>query len=144
MTGVTAVTAAAMFFALSMLAIEPAAAQDAAKGETVFNKCKVCHRVGDGARNNVDPVLNNVFGRQAGTVEGFAYSPLNKAAGESGLKWDEELVFAYLQDPNVFLKKFLTDKGKAEQATGQTKMVFKLASEQERRDVVAYLKQFTK
>jgi cytochrome c len=123
---------------------DSAIAQDAAKGETVFNKCKVCHRIGDGARNNVGPVLNSVIGRQAGTVEAFAYSPLNKAAGEAGLKWDENLIFAYLEDPNVFLKKFLTEKGKADQATGQTKMVFKLANEQERKDVIAYLKQFTK
>lgn len=121
-----------------------ASAQDAAKGETVFNKCKVCHRIGDGARNNVGPVLNGVMGRQAGTMEGFSYSPLNKAAGENGLKWDENLIFAYLEDPNVFLKKFLTEKGKADLATGQTKMVFKLASEQERKDVIAYLKQFSK
>ena len=123
---------------------DPAVAQDAAKGETVFNKCKVCHRIGEGARNNVGPMLNGVIGRQAGTVESFSYSPLNKAAGENGLKWDENLIFAYLEDPNVFLKKFLTDKGKADQATGQTKMVFKLANEQERKDVIAYLKQFSK
>jgi cytochrome c len=123
---------------------DSASAQDAAKGETVFNKCKVCHRIGEGARNNVGPVLNGVMGRQAGTMEAFAYSPLNKAAGESGLKWDENLIFAYLEDPNVFLKKFLTEKGKADQATGQTKMVFKLANEQERKDVIAYLKQFSK
>lgn len=135
-------------FAASLMATasltDTAIAQDAAKGETVFNKCKVCHRIGDGARNNVGPVLNGVIGRQAGTVEGFSYSPLNKAAGESGLKWDENLIFAYLEDPNVFLKKFLTEKGKADQATGQTKMVFKLANEQERKDVIAYLKQFSK
>lgn len=123
---------------------DPAMAQDAAKGETVFNKCKVCHRIGEGARNNVGPVLNGVIGRQAGTVESFSYSPLNRVAGENGLKWDENLIFAYLEDPNVFLKKFLTEKGKPELATGQTKMVFKLANEQERKDVIAYLKQFSK
>lgn len=135
-------------FAAALVALTAAtttvSAQDAAKGETVFNKCKVCHRVGEGARNNVGPVLNGVVGRQAGTMEGFSYSAINKAAGDNGLKWDENLIFAYLEDPNVFLKKFLTDKGKADLATGQTKMVFKLASEQERKDVVAYLKQFSK
>lgn len=135
-------------FAAALVALvattNTAQAQDAAKGETVFNKCKVCHRIGDGARNNVGPVLNGVIGREAGTVEGFSYSPLNKAAGANGLKWDENLILAYLEDPNAFLKKFLTDKGKADLATGQTKMVFKLPNEQERKDVIAYLKQFSK
>lgn len=119
------------------------AAGDAAKGEQVFKKCMACHRVGDGARNMVGPVLNGVIGRQAGTSDGFSYSALNKAAGENGLTWTEEQIFAYLVDPNVFLRKYLTDKGKADLAKGSTKMTFKLANETERQDVVAYLKTFS-
>jgi cytochrome c len=120
-----------------------ATAQDAAAGETVFKKCMTCHRIGDGAKNAVGPVQNGIIGRQAGTVEGFAYSPLNKAAGESGLVWNEETIFAYLPDPNAFLKNFLTEKGKPELAKGSTKMAFKLPSEKERKDVIAYLKKFS-
>jgi len=120
-----------------------AADGDPAKGEAVFKKCQTCHRVGDGAKNGVGPVLNGVFGRQAGTGEAFAYSALNKAAGENGLVWDEERIFAYLPDPNAFLKKFLTEKGKADLAKGSTKMIFKLANETERRDVIAYLRTFS-
>jgi cytochrome c len=119
-----------------------AAAQDADAGEKVFKKCMTCHRIGDGAKNAVGPQQNGIVGRQAGTVPGFAYSPLNKAAGENGLVWTDETIFAYLPDPNAFLKKFLTDKGKPELATGSTKMAFKLPSEQERKDVIAYLKKF--
>jgi cytochrome c len=124
----------------------PDAAQtagDPTKGAEVFKKCMVCHRVGDGAKNMVGPVLNGVIGRQAGTGEGFSYSPLNKHAGENGLTWDEERIFAYLPDPNAFLKKILTDAGKADLATGSTKMTFRLPSETERRDVIAYLKTFS-
>jgi cytochrome c len=120
-----------------------AAAQDAAKGEVAFKQCMVCHRVGEGAKNLIGPVLNGVIGRQAGTLPGFKYSPLNQAAGEAGLVWSEELIYEYLPDPNAFLKKFLTDKGKADQATGSTLMTFKLANEQQRKDVIAYLKQFS-
>jgi cytochrome c len=120
-----------------------ASAQDAAAGETVFKKCMTCHRIGDGAKNAVGPVQNGIIGRQAGTVEGFAYSPLNKAAGENGLVWNEETIFAYLPDPNAFLKNFLTEKGKPELAKGSTKMAFKLPSEKERKDVIAYLKKFS-
>lgn len=100
--------------------------------------------VGEGARTLVGPAQNNLFGRKAGSTEGYSYSPLNKAAGEAGLVWTEQTIFEYLADPNAFLKKFLTDKGKADQATGSTKMAFKLADEQDRRDVIAYLKTFSK
>ncbi len=119
------------------------AAGDAAEGEAVFKKCSACHRVGEGAKNLVGPVLNGVIGRPAGTAEGFAYSTLNKSTGENGLVWTEELIFTYLEEPNTFLKKFLTDKGKADLATGATKMVFKLPDETDRNNVIAYLKTFS-
>ena len=57
--------------------------------------------------------------------------------------WTEENLVSYLEDPNVFLKKFLNDNGKADKATGSTKMIFKVPSEQDRKDVVAYLKKFS-
>lgn len=118
-------------------------AQDAAAGETVFKKCMTCHRIGEGAKNAVGPVQNGIIGRRAGTVEGFAYSALNKAAGENGLIWNEDTIFAYLPDPNSFLINFLKEKGKPELAKGSTKMAFKLTSEKERKDVIAYLKKFS-
>ena len=118
-------------------------AQDAAAGEIVFKKCMTCHRIGEGAKNAVGPEQNGLIGRQAGTVPGFAYSPLNKAAGEAGLIWNEDTIFAYLADPNTFLINFLKEKGKPELAKGSTKMAFKLPSEKERKDVIAYLKKFS-
>ncbi len=122
---------------------EAGLAQDAAKGEQAFKQCMTCHRIGPDAKNAVGPALTGVIGRQSGTAPGFAYSPLNKAAGEAGLVWTDDLVFEYLADPNAFLKKYLTDKGKADQATGSTKMAFKLANEQQRKDVIAYLNSFS-
>ena len=44
-------------------------AQDAAAGEKVFMKCKVCH-VADKDQNKVGPSLNGVIGRTAGTHAG--------------------------------------------------------------------------
>lgn len=120
-----------------------ALAQDAAKGEQVFKQCMTCHRIGPDAKNAVGPVLTGVIGRQSGTAPGFAYSALNKAAGENGLVWSDELIMQYLPDPNAFLKKFLTDKGKADLATGSTKMAFKLTDEQQRKDVIAYINKFS-
>ena len=120
-----------------------ASAQDAAKGEQVFKQCMTCHRIGPDAKNLVGPVLTGVIGRQSGTAPGFAYSTLNKVAGENGLVWTDDLIMQYLPDPNAFLKKFLTNKGKADLATGSTKMAFKLADEQQRKDVIAYINQFS-
>jgi len=117
---------------------------DPTKGEAVFKQCMACHRIGPDAKNLIGPVLTNVIGRQAGTAEGYNYSPLNKSAGENGLVWNEDLINQYLPDPNAFLKKFLTDKGKADLATGSTKMTYKLPNEQARADVIAYVKTFSK
>jgi cytochrome c len=116
---------------------------DAAKGEQIFKQCMTCHRIGPDAKNMVGPVLTGVIGRQSGTAPGFSYSDLNKHAGENGLVWSEDLIFQYLPDPNAFLKKFLTDKGKPDLATGTTKMTFRLANEQQRKDVIAYIKTFS-
>jgi cytochrome c len=136
----TVARAALLALATALASATPSSAQDAANGETVFKKCRACHQVGETAKNGVGPIQNGVVGRKAGTVEGYAYSDINKAAGEAGLVWTEENIFAYLVDPNAFLKKFLTDKGQAAKADGNTKMAFKLADEADRKDVIAYLK----
>jgi cytochrome c len=133
-----AFVSAALVASVVLLPVRYAAAQDVTKGEQIFNQCKLCHRIGDGAKNLIGPVLNNVIGRPAGTYEGFNYSPLMKAAGQNGLVWSEDLIVQYIADPNAFLKKFLTDKGKADLATTNTLMTFKLIDEQQRKDVVAY------
>lgn len=134
--------AASLFLAASAIPATAQTAGDATKGEQVFKKCMACHKVGPGAKNGVGPQQNGVVGRHAGTVEGYNYSALNKAAGAAGLVWTEENLVAYLADPNAFLKKYLTDNGHADQAKGSTKMAYKLPNETERQDVVAYLKTF--
>jgi cytochrome c len=136
-------TVLALVAAAAALPAGEASAQDATKGEQVFKQCMTCHRIGPDAKNLVGPVLTGVIGRQSGTAPGFAYSTLNKAAGENGLVWSDDLIMQYLPDPNAFLKKFLTDKGKADLATGSTKMAFKLADEQQRKDVIAYINKFS-
>ena len=111
----------------------PALAVDASveNGEEVFKKCRACHDVGPDARNKVGPLLNNLFGRKAGTIEGFAYSDANKTSGTGGLVWTEEVLFKYLENPLVFMK--------------GTKMAFAgLKDPQDRKDVIAYLKKFSK
>jgi len=136
-------TVLALAAAAGVVPASVASAQDATKGEQVFKQCMTCHRIGPDAKNLVGPALTGVIGRQSGTAPGFAYSPLNKAAGENGLVWTDDLIMQYLPDPNAFLKKFLTEKGKPDLATGSTKMAFKLADEQQRKDVIAYINKFS-
>jgi cytochrome c2 len=108
---------------------------DATKGEKVFKKCKACHQIGEGAENKVGPLLTGVVGRTIGTVPDFKYSEGYVALGEQGTAWDEEKLMAYLLDPKDFLK------GAGVKA--KSKMTFKLKKEDERADVIAYLKTFS-
>jgi cytochrome c len=112
--------------ALVLLGQGSALAQDAAAGERVFAQCRACHQVGETAKNAVGPVLNGLFGRKAGTVEGYNYSPANK---NSGLTWDEATFRDYIKDPRAKIP--------------GTKMIYAgLKDEQRVNDLVAYLKQF--
>ncbi|MER8734041.1 cytochrome c family protein [Mesorhizobium sp. M1227] len=105
-------------------------AQDAAAGEKVFAKCKVCH-VADKDQNKVGPSLNGVIGRTAGTHPGFSYSKAMTEAGKSGVKWDEATLTTYLRDPRAMVK--------------GTKMAFVgLKKDEDIANVIAYLKQFSK
>ena len=114
----------------------PALAQDAAAGEELFRKCTACHQIGEGAENKVGPVLTNVVGRAAGSLEGYRYGKSMLAAGEAGLVWTEDNIFSYLADPKIFLREFLDDP------RAKAKMTFRLKDEQDRRDVIAYLSSF--
>jgi cytochrome c len=104
----------------------PASAQDAAAGNNVFSKCRSCHQVGPTARNGVGPMLNGLFGRKAGSIEGFNYSRANK---ESGVVWDDKTFADYIRDPRKFMP--------------GNKMVFPgLPNEKDALDVAAFLKQY--
>lgn len=129
-------TLAAAFVALSG-ATSPSLAQDVTAGEKVFKKCKACHQVGDDAKNRIGPHLNGIIARPAGSVEGFKYGTGMKNANQAGLVWTDELIVAYITDPKAFLREYLDDPN------AKAKMTFKLKKEQERIDVLAYLKTFS-
>eukprot|EP01037_Dinobryon_pediforme_P041606 gene41606-51468_t len=73
-------------------------AGDPAAGEKTFMKCKVCHQIGDNAKNMVGPALTGVVGRQAGSYPGYSYSEANK---NSGITWDEATLDVYLTNPKA-------------------------------------------
>ena len=104
-------------------------AQDAAAGEKVFTKCKVCH-IAEEDTNKIGPSLHGVIGRTAGTHPDFKYSEAMIAAGASGVKWDEPTLTTYLHDPKAMVK--------------GTKMAFPgLKKDEDIANVIAYLKQFS-
>ena len=104
-----------------------AMAGDPALGEKVFKKCKACHVV-DSDKNKTGPHLVNIMGRQAGSVEGF--TKYSKAIKESGIVWDEATLDGFLEKPKAYLK--------------GTRMAFAgLKKEEDRANVIAYLKQFS-
>ena len=76
-----------------------ALAQDAEAGKTEFKKCMACHAAGEGATNRVGPVLNDVFGRTAGTYAGYKYSQAMVDKGAAGLVWDHDTLAQYLHKP---------------------------------------------
>jgi cytochrome c len=117
--------------ATAMLATTMVSAQDVENGADVFKRCRACHDVGDKAKNKVGPILNGIIGRKAGTIEGFKYSDANLKAGTDGWEWTEEKMMDYLLNPRATMP--------------GNKMAFAgLKDEQDRKDLIAYLKQFSK
>lgn len=107
-------------------AVSAAQAQDAAAGEKIFVQCRACHQVGENAKNAVGPILNGLFGRKSGTIEGYNYSAANK---NSGITWDETVFAEYIRDPKAKIP--------------GTKMIYAGLKDDKRiADITAYLKQF--
>lgn len=98
-------------------------------GEKVFKKCKACHAVGDGAKNKSGPQLNALLGRTMGSVDGFKYSNVFKAAYDEGRIWDEASLTEFLAKPKSYMK--------------GTKMSFSgLKKEGDQVAIIAYLNSF--
>jgi cytochrome c len=107
-----------------LLAASAHAAGDVAKGRVVFLQCAACHSV-EAGHNGIGPSLHGLFGRPAGTIADFRYSPAMK---RSGITWNEASLKAYLPDPQAKVP--------------GTKMLFLgIKDPQPLDDLIAYLKQ---
>jgi len=100
------------------------AAADASKGERVFNKCKACHMLEDGA-NGVGPHLYDVVGRDVGAVGGYSYSG---ALSEAADVWTAENLYAFLENPAGY-------------APGTSMGFAGLGKSEDRANVIAYMDQ---
>ena len=94
---------------------------DAVRGKLVFEKrCTGCHAI---ETSREGPALRSVYGRKAGSYEGFSYSDALKKAG---IVWDDASLDKWLTDPDAFV--------------AGNNMEFHVAKPQERKDVIAFLK----
>ncbi|WP_407156493.1 c-type cytochrome [Bradyrhizobium sp. STM 3557] len=80
--------------ALARATANPAYAQDAEHGKTIFKPCAACHATDHADR--VGPGLAGIIGRKAGTVPSFRYSDAMK---KSGIVWDAKILDEYLESP---------------------------------------------
>ena len=120
----------AMLTGLAGLSASPAIAEgDPANGQRVFAQCRACHSLTDG-QNRVGPHLAGLFGREAGAVEGYAYSAALK---NSGVVWDDESLDSHLAQPKDFIP------------GNKMGLVFPrgVQNAQDREDLIAYLRQAT-
>ncbi|TAM35488.1 MAG: cytochrome c family protein [Burkholderiaceae bacterium] len=113
----------AVLLALSAAAAVQAA-PDAVHGEQVYVRCLACHAL---AYDRVGPHHCGLFGRLAGSVPGFAYSPAMK---KSKIVWNEKTLDQFLKSPMKMVP------GTAMTYDG-------VPDPKDRADLIAYLKQAT-
>jgi cytochrome c len=100
---------------------------DAARGEKKFGDCAACHKLEVGA-HNVGPSLHGIFGRKAGEIADFRYSPALK---RSAIVWTPEMVDKFITDPQGMVP-------------GNRMPYAGMAGAADRADLIAYLQNATK
>lgn len=100
------------------------AAGDASHGEQLYQGCEDCHSFDS---NDIGPKHRGVFGRTAGSVAGYGYSPALK---NSGVVWNGDTLDKWLADPQKFVP--------------GSKMFYHLDNAKDRADVIEYLKERAK
>ncbi|NNE86637.1 MAG: c-type cytochrome [Silicimonas sp.] len=107
-----------------------AATGDVDAGEKLFSQCKSCHQIGEGAENRIGPQLNRLFGRVAGTQDGFRYSKRFVLAGTGGLEWHADTLDTFLENPKSLVS--------------GTRMSFPgMKDADDRQNLIAYLRTFS-
>ena len=105
----------------SALLVAALAAGDPKAGEAVYSRCLACHAL---EYNRTGPKHCGLFGRHAGTVPGFDYSPAMK---RSKLVWSEKTLERFLANPPATVP-------------GTTMTYAGIPDAKERADLIAYLK----
>jgi len=95
---------------------------DAVRGHQSFDeKCAACHALD---ANKTGPMLGRIFGRKAGSIRGYKYSP---ALGDANLNWSEDNLDQWLTNPAKFIP--------------GVRMPVRVLDAATRREIIAYLKE---
>ncbi|MDA8000838.1 MAG: cytochrome c family protein [Alphaproteobacteria bacterium] len=107
------------------------AGADAMKGERVAKKCVSCHTFTQGGKAGIGPNLWNVVNQPVARFDEFEYSNAFEDFADAGdAVWDYESLFHFFEAPRKYIK--------------GTKMSFiGLSKEQDRADVIEYLRQLS-
>lgn len=97
------------------------AAGDPAAGEAVYSRCLACHAL---EYHRTGPKHCGLFGRRAGSAQGFDYSGAMK---RSKIVWNEKTLDRFLADP-------------IETVPGTTMTYAGVPEAKERADLIAWLK----
>jgi glucose/arabinose dehydrogenase/cytochrome c2 len=101
---------------------------DLGHGKVLFDqRCSSCHSVDPGVATRPGPNLSAVFGRKAGTLPGYAFSPAIRAAGTT---WGQMSLDYFLAEPSGFIP-------------GTTMTASAMQDPQARADLIGYLKRTT-
>jgi cytochrome c len=68
--------------------------------EFFAQQCAICHSLSPADAPRQGPALAGIYGRKAGSVAGFHYSP---GYGEADFVWDEAHLDSYLTDPQAVI-----------------------------------------
>ncbi len=103
--------------------------KEVSNGEKQFaRKCSVCHTLVENGKKRAGPTLYKIFGRKAGTLEGYKYS---KALIDSDIIWNEESINR------------LFDEGPDKVTPGTKMPIQRMKKIQDRQDLVIFLKKAT-
>jgi cytochrome c len=110
-------------FGIALIAADAKAtkADEIQAGKIIYeSRCLGCHTV---EANNIGPRHANVFGRKAGSIADFEYSP---ALRNARIIWNEKTLDRWLQDPEAYIP-------------GQ-QMDVSVSKDGDRKNLIAYLK----
>jgi cytochrome c len=110
------------FVVAAIAATDPARAEgDWARGQQLYEqRCFACHSLD---ANRVGPMHRGVYGRKAGSVAGYNYSP---AVRNAAIVWDQTTLDKWLTNPQDLIP-------------GQ-RMNFRVSQAEDRADIIAFLK----
>ncbi len=117
---------------IQMAGVEPAFLKNPDEmdnGERQFaRKCSICHSLTPDDQRRAGPTLHGIFGRKAGTLPEYFYSDTLQ---DSDIIWDDETINA------------LFDLGPDHYIPGSKMPMQRIAAEQDRNDLIAFLRRAT-